>query len=144
MLRLVGEVDASEEAIEPLLDPWSTEIVADPERLDCLQCGACCRPGRPGTLTVTEADLRRWREAGRADLCEAVEPGHFGTLAFATTDEGACVHLGTPAGPHACRIYGLRAAICRAFPKGSRQCLAFRREAGLDAPRSEASGEPGR
>ena len=128
---MVGKKETMAQGFRDLLDPWSTEVVADPRRLDCLRCGACCRPGREGTLTLTEADLRHWQKAGREDLCSAVTEGHFGTLAFATTPEGACIHLGTEKEPNACRIYPLRAAICRLFPKGSRQCLVFRREAGL-------------
>ncbi len=133
---------SSRAGLHALLDPWSTEIVTDPSRLDCLRCGACCRPGREGTLLLTDEDLHRWRSAGREDLCDAVTEGHFGTRAFATTPEGCCVHLGVEGAPNSCRIYPLRADICRAFPKGSRQCLAFRREAGLpehddtDPPRS--------
>jgi Fe-S-cluster containining protein len=99
--------------------------------LDCLTCGACCRTGRDGRILVPEADLVRWRRLGRLDLTLATQPGHFGERAFATTSDGACVHLGTAASPHACRIYELRATTCLEFEKGSWQCLEFRRDRGL-------------
>ncbi len=99
--------------------------------LDCLTCGACCRTGHDGRILVPEEDLVRWRRLGRNDLVLATQPGHFGERAFATTPEGACVHLGTEASPHACRIYEVRGTTCREFERGSWQCLEFRRERGL-------------
>lgn len=74
----------------------------------------------------------RWRHIGRPDLAEAIEPGHFGLVAFATTPEGACVHLGTPDSANACSIYEVRGTTCRDFERGSPQCLEFRRDFGLD------------
>jgi Fe-S-cluster containining protein len=101
------------------------------DELDCLTCGACCRTGKDGTLLIPEADLVRWRRMGRDDIARAVQPGHFGMVAFATTAGGTCVHLGTPQSPHACAIYELRGTPCREFEKGSWQCLEFRRDRGL-------------
>lgn len=77
------------------------------------------------------SDLLRWQRLGRDDLVHATQPGHFGERAFATTAEGACVHLGTEAQAHACRIYEQRGTTCREFEMGSWQCLEFRRDAGL-------------
>lgn len=102
------------------------------EELDCLSCGACCRTGQDGRILVPPEDLLRWRAAGRHDLAEAVQPGHFGMVAFATRPDGACVHLGTEASPNACRIYDVRGTTCREFEKGSRQCREFRRDFGLE------------
>lgn len=104
----------------------------DPDALDCLSCGACCRSGAGGTLLVPEQDLVRWSRAGRPDIARAVQPGHFGMLAFATREDGACVHLGTADNPNACSIYELRGTTCHEFPKGSRQCLEFRRQREVD------------
>lgn len=101
------------------------------EELDCLRCGVCCRQASDGRILVPEADIVRWRRAGRTDLVAQLVPGHFGELAFAYTEEGACVHLGTPESPHACSVYEDRGTTCREFEKGSWQCLEFRREAGL-------------
>jgi Fe-S-cluster containining protein len=113
-----------------------TEVVhPDPDQLDCLQCGACCRSGAGGTLLIPPEDLTRWRSQGRHDLAEAVQPGHFGMVAFATRADGSCVHLGTADNPNACSIYPDRGTTCREFAKGSRQCLEFRRERGIDPPR---------
>ena len=107
----------------------------EPVALDCLTCGACCRTGRGGTILVPEEDLVRWRRAGRDDLADAVQPGHFGLVAFATTPDGHCVHLGTDASPNACNIYDDRGTTCRDFERGSWQCLEFRRDLGVDPPR---------
>lgn len=101
------------------------------QELDCLACGVCCRQASDGRILVPEADLLRWRRAGRNDILAQLAPGHFGEQAFAYTPDGACVHLGTPASPHACSIYEDRGTTCREFEKGSWQCLEFRREAGL-------------
>ena len=108
----------------------------DEEReLDCLTCGACCREGSDGRILVPEADIVRWRRAGRHELVAQLVPGHFGEMAFAHTPEGACVHLGTPENANACRIYEDRGTTCHDFQKGSWQCLEFRRDAGIDGKR---------
>ena len=101
------------------------------DELDCLTCGACCRTGTDGRILIPPEDLVRWRALGRDDLAEAVQPGHFGMVAFATRSDGSCVHLGTVSNAHACSIYTLRGTTCREFEKGSPQCLEFRRDAGL-------------
>ena len=101
------------------------------EELDCLTCGACCRTGTDGRILIPPEDLVRWRELGRHDVAEAVQPGHFGMVAFATRPDGSCVHLGTSTSANACQIYPIRGTTCRDFDRGSRQCLEFRREAGL-------------
>jgi Fe-S-cluster containining protein len=102
---------------------------------DCLSCGACCRNRRPDTILVPEADLVRWRAAGRNDLVAQTVTGHFSQQAFATrphlapdgsTQGFACVHLGTRENPHACAIYEQRGTTCREFEAGSPQCLAAR------------------
>lgn len=100
------------------------------EILDCLTCGACCRTGTDGRILIPPEDLLRWRKMGRTDIALAVQPGHFGMLGFATSEDGACVHLGTDESPHACRIYEIRGTTCREFEIGSPQCLEFRRDAG--------------
>lgn len=81
-------------------------------------------------------DLLRWKRAGREDLVAELVDGHFGELAFKSTAEGACVHLGTNDSPHACRIYEDRGTTCREFERGSWQCHEFRRDAGLEPARS--------
>ncbi|HJL03233.1 MAG TPA: YkgJ family cysteine cluster protein [Polyangiaceae bacterium LLY-WYZ-15_(1-7)] len=102
------------------------------DELDCLACGVCCRTGHDGRILIPPEDLVRWRAMGRDDIAEAVQPGHFGMVAFATRPDGSCVHLGTSESPHACQIYALRGTTCREFEKGSRQCHEFRRDAGLE------------
>jgi hypothetical protein len=103
---------------------------------DCLECGACCRQGSDGRILVPEEDLVRWRRIGRADLADAVVPGHFGLMAFPYDASGACVHLGVPGQPHACAIYAIRGTTCREFEAGSAQCHEFRRDAGLEPKRT--------
>lgn len=107
------------------------------EELDCLTCGACCRQASDGRILVPEEDIVRWRRTGREDLVALLVPGHFGEMAFAYTPAGACVHLGTGESPHACRIYPERGSTCREFEKGSWQCHEFRRDAGLEPPRTQ-------
>ena len=102
------------------------------EALDCLECGACCRTGQDGRILIPPEDLFRWRAEGRDDLARAVQPGHFGLVAFATDEQGACVHLGTSLSRNACAIYALRGTTCREFERGSPQCHEFRRDFGLE------------
>jgi Fe-S-cluster containining protein len=101
------------------------------DALDCLTCGACCRTGSDGRILIPPEDLLRWRALGRDDIADAVQPGHFGMLGFATREDGSCVHLGTAESANACRIYGIRGTTCRDFERGSKQCLEFRRDVGL-------------
>lgn len=102
------------------------------DELDCLACGACCKTGHDGRILVPVEDILLWRRLGRDDIAEQLQPGHFGEMAFATTPDGACVHLGTEGEPHACRIYEVRGTTCREFEKGSWQCREFRRDFGLE------------
>lgn len=106
------------------------------EELDCLACGACCREASDGRILVPAQDLVRWRRSGRDDIADRLVEGHFGELAFESTPQGACVHLGTSTSPHACQIYDVRGTTCREFDKGSWQCLEFRRDAGLSTAHS--------
>jgi Fe-S-cluster containining protein len=96
--------------------------------LDCLSCGACCRSGHDGRILIPAEDIVRWRRAGRDDIADRTQPGHFGELAFATTGDGACVHLGTDHSANACAIYEIRGTTCREFERGSWQCIEFRRD----------------
>lgn len=99
--------------------------------LDCLTCGVCCRSGHDGRILIPPEDLLRWRATGRDDIADAIQPGHFGLDAFATRDDGSCVHLGTELSPNACRIYAERGTTCREFERGSVQCMEFRRDFGV-------------
>lgn len=100
--------------------------------LDCLRCGACCRTGADGRILIPPEDLERWRSIGRDELVEATQPGHFGLRAFATRDNGSCVHLGIDGEPNACAIYSIRGTTCREFEAGCKQCHEFRRDAGIE------------
>ena len=109
--------------------------MADPEALDCLACGACCREGSDGRILVPEQDIVRWRRTGRDDIVNGLVEGHFSEMAFPATPEGACVYLGAEAGPNACSIYPIRGTTCREFEAGSAQCLSYRRARGIGQPR---------
>ncbi len=92
---------------------------------DCRQCGVCCT-GRPGTVLVDERDLLRWKRAGRIDLEERLEPGHFGLRALPTDQPGHCLYQGTHDHPNDCSIYAERPQACRDLAPGSTECLAAR------------------
>src|SRR5262245_51624154 len=101
-------------------------------QLDCRSCGACCREGSDGRILVPAEDIVRWRRIGRSDIADSLVPGHFGEMAFPSRPDGSCVHLGMADRPHDCSIYEIRGTTCRDFEPGSRQCLEYRRKAGLD------------
>ena len=94
---------------------------------DCLECGACCRQIGNGTALVSEDDLIRWKRERREDILGRLVDGHFSQLAFATTAEGTCHHLGTAENRNACAIYTTRGWACHALEPGSSQCRAYRR-----------------
>jgi Fe-S-cluster containining protein len=100
--------------------------------LDCRACGACCRDVG-NVVLVSAADLVRWRREGQTKILDGLVEGHFSQLAFPTTTAGACVHQGTPGHPNDCSIYETRSESCRVVLAGSRECLTYRRIAGLDA-----------
>ncbi|MDH5673825.1 MAG: YkgJ family cysteine cluster protein [Myxococcales bacterium] len=97
------------------------------DEFDCRQCGACCRDAADGRVLVGANDLLRWRREQRADISEALVPGHFGQRAFAAAAGGACIHLGLAHHPHDCAIYPTRAQSCRDVEPGDRGCLQYRR-----------------
>lgn len=91
--------------------------------LDCVACGACCHDA---DVLLDEADLARWRDAGRRDLLGRAYVRRIDgrvLLRFAPT--GRCPHLGAD---RRCTIYELRPSNCRAFVVGSEACLAAREE----------------
>jgi Fe-S-cluster containining protein len=92
--------------------------------------------GTDGRILIPPEDLVRWRKMGRDDIAEAVQPGHFGMVGFATREDGSCVHLGTPERVNACQIYEIRGTTCPEFEKGSSQCLEFRKDAALTSGRT--------
>lgn len=103
-------------------------ILAAAEPLDCLSCGACCRRATDGCILIPAEDLLRWHRIGRSDIARQIQPGHFGSEAFAIRPDGGCVHLGTHDQPYGCGIYADRGTTCRDFERGSPQCLEFRRD----------------
>lgn len=94
---------------------------------DCRACGACCREGSDGRILVPAEDLIRWRREGRGDIVDSLVEGHFSEMAFPTREDGSCLYLGAPTGPHDCSIYKIRGTVCRDFEAGSPQCREFRK-----------------
>jgi Fe-S-cluster containining protein len=99
-------------------------------RFNCRRCGHCCL-----TLVdayrgcVSDADLERWRAAGRNDLLARIEtldlgPGNRLHLAWMdpTTKEEVdrCPWLLVGADGHACAIEALKPDHCRNFPEHRR------------------------
>ena len=91
-------------------------------RLDCLECGACCRDA---DLHLEESDLQRWRDAARPELQAKVLRTQEGKLRLPMISEGRCPQLGPDL---RCGIYALRPDNCRAFPVASEACLSARLE----------------
>lgn len=107
----------------------------DAVAFDCRACGVCCREGSDGRILVPAEDIVRFRREGREDIADSLVEGHFSEMAFPTRPDGACVYQGAPTGRNDCAIYPIRGTTCRQLEPGSRQCLEFRRYAGL-APAS--------
>lgn len=91
--------------------------------LDCLECGACCHEAN---VIVDQADLDRFRKAGRKDLLDKV---YFkrknGLITLRFLDNGCCRNLMSD---NKCAIYPLRPDNCSAFVVGSEACLAARED----------------
>lgn len=114
------------------IPPVAPTQLEKPPEFDCLECGACCRTGHDGRILIPASDLLRWRRIGREDIALLIQPGHFGLDAFATREDGSCVHLGKDGERNACRIYEDRGTTCREFEVGSKQCREFRRDFSID------------
>ncbi len=112
----------------PVAPDHPTQAADSSQELDCLSCGACCRNARNGSILIPAEDLLRWHRIGRGDIARQIQPGHFGSVAFATRPDGGCIHLGTPEERYGCAIYADRGTTCRDFERGSAQCLEFRRD----------------
>lgn len=95
-------------------------------RLDCLDCGACCRSNR---VELLEEDIERFEDADRADLLRAPYARKDGkTIVLRLLKSRDCRHLGRDL---KCAIYEIRPNACSEFPMGSECCL-FAREDELD------------
>jgi Fe-S-cluster containining protein len=90
--------------------------------LDCLECAACCHDA---SVVLDDDDLKRFRNAGRADLTTSryVRRRADGRVHLRFLREGRCQHLGVD---YRCAIYAIRPFNCSAFPVGSEACLAAR------------------
>ncbi len=113
-------------AVEAALD-WCERdsIHQGPTRtldLDCLDCGACCHEAN---VILYDADLERFREAGRPELTTRtyVRRARDGKVTLRFLRDGRCQQL---AQDNRCFIYEIRPHNCRVFPAGSEACLAAR------------------
>lgn len=93
-------------------------------RLDCLECGACCRNNE---VILEDEDLPRFEQAGVAHLAKApyARRDRDGRVILRLAKNGDCKHLGKD---NACAIYVARPNACRDFPAGSECCLFARYE----------------
>lgn len=110
-----------------------------PVYYDCLRCGACCTNTR-----ANEAEgFREYVEIGARDVIRR-KPELMRRFAVVSDDgaahlrldrEGRCMALRGAVGRNVrCAIYGDRPSPCRRVEAGSRLCLEYRRDKGLDAP----------
>jgi Fe-S-cluster containining protein len=113
-------VDIVQERVErDSIHPGSTRTM----HLDCEECAACCRDNR---VEIHEADLARFRRAGRPELGRApYVRKDGGKLVLRLLRSGDCRNLTRD---KRCAIYELRPDSCRSFPRGSEGCLFSREE----------------
>jgi hypothetical protein len=92
--------------------------------LDCLECAACCHEAN---VLLDEADLQRFRDAGRKDLTSRayIRRARDGKITLRFAPDGRCQHLGTD---KRCGIYPIRPDNCRVFVVGSEACLSARED----------------
>jgi hypothetical protein len=115
-----------------------TRVKADPNRFDCVRCGACC------------CNIDKNRALGFRDYVE-VEPRDklrkekkLLPLYVVYNDEGEphmklrnnrCIALGGRLGVKVgCKIYAVRPSPCRRVQPGDAECRRARRERGIDPP----------
>lgn len=93
----------------------------------CKQCGNCCRNLSDAYETyATEKDFRLWKEKGRKDILEWVEPvpmggGYFVYKIWIRPNAGCgvlkCPWLKElPDNKYACLIYDVRPEHCKSYP----------------------------
>ena len=91
--------------------------------LDCLECAACCHDSN---VVLDDADLDRWRKAGRKDLLSKdYLRRKDGRITLRFTPGCDCQHLQSD---KKCDIYLLRPDNCSVFVVGSEACLAARED----------------
>ena len=96
-------------------------------RLDCLECGACCRNNE---VVLERSDLKRFRDGDRPELAQmpSARRRKDGKLVLRLLKNGDCRNLGSD---NKCAIYTVRPDACREFPVGSECCL-YAREVEMD------------
>jgi Fe-S-cluster containining protein len=101
------------------IHPGSKRKVA----FDCTRCAACCQDNE---VILQEADVARFKKAGRGDLAKPpyAKRHKDGRLILTLLDSKRCRHL---AKDNRCNIYEIRPHPCSEFPMGSECCL-FARE----------------
>jgi uncharacterized protein len=91
--------------------------------LDCLTCAACCREN---DVELDDADIARFRHAGREELASPPYARRKdGRLMLVLRRDKRCKHL---LDDNRCGIYAFRPDACRTFPVGSECCLSSREE----------------
>ena len=93
-------------------------------KLDCTECGACCRDNE--VILEKQDFARARREKGvLAKLAPPYTRKRDGNLMLRVLSNGKCTHLGAG---NLCGIYEHRPNACRYFPAGSECCLFAREE----------------
>jgi len=98
-----------------------------PDTFKCKQCGNCCLNLRDAFASCAfEADVRRWEEAGRADILQWVAPIPVGDTYVCDIwvdpktgeDVTRCPWLRKVRGSdkYTCRIHDLKPDLCRRYP----------------------------
>jgi uncharacterized protein len=101
------------------IHPGSKRKVA----FDCTRCAACCQDNE---VILQEADIARFKQAGRGELAKPpyAKRHKDGRIILTLLDSKRCRHL---AKDNRCSIYEIRPHPCSEFPMGSECCL-FARE----------------
>jgi hypothetical protein len=94
-------------------------------KLDCLECGACCRSGYDAVPV-----RRREAVVTRHPALLVVRDGGHDLRRADVDGENRCVAL-AGVGPHRCSIYADRPRACADLPAGGAACLTARRRVGL-------------
>lgn len=89
---------------------------------DCTKCAACCKDNE---VILQDADIERFRKAGRGDLAKRpwAKRRSDGKLVLTLLPSKRCRHLRRD---NKCGIYEIRPHSCSEFPMGSECCLYAR------------------
>jgi hypothetical protein len=109
------------------IQPTAAACALHRDRLDCQECGACCRHA----YDIVEVARREIVTVRHPELVE--QKGRLLQLRR-SADRTRCAALaGPPEGPYGCTIYADRPNTCREFTAGTSACVTARRWVGLES-----------